>query len=134
MEISTKKSRDLFFCYKRHPFYYEYSSCIFCYLKNEKVIKYASASSKQQKVVIGVSKLICFISKISVLGYFCIAEHAYTNLPLEEQENMLNICYNELYEKYYGTGNFVFFILLFLCLLSPIFCLIPVLLVLAIIL
>ena len=41
---------------------------------------------------------------------------------------MLDKYYNELSEKYYGTVNFVFFIFLFLCLLSTIFCLISVLL------
>ena len=76
--------------------------------------------------------LIYFISKISICDYFRISEHAYKNLPVEEKENMFNRYYNELYEKYYGTGHYIFFILLFLYLLSAIFCLISVLLVLAI--
>ena len=87
---------------------------------------------QQQKVVIDESKLRYFISKISIWDNFRISEHAYKNLPVEEKERMLNRYYNELHEKYYGAGNFVFFILLFLCLLFAIFCLISALLVLAI--
>ena len=87
---------------------------------------------QQRKVVIDESKLRYFILKIPIWNYFRISEHAYKILPVEEKESMLNRYFNKLYEKYYGTGNFVFFILLFLGLLSAIFCLISILFVLAI--
>ena len=87
---------------------------------------------QQEKVIIDETKLRYFISKI--WNYFPISKHAYENLPVEKKESMHNRYYNELYDKYYGTGNFVFFILLFLCLLFAIFCLISILLLIVIVL
>ena len=67
---------------------------------------------QQQKVVIDESKLRCFISKISIWDYFRISQNGYKNFPVEQKESMVNRYCNELYQKYYGTGNFVF---LFCC-------------------
>ena len=44
---------------------------------------------RQQKKVIDESKLRYFISKISIWDYFCISEHTYKNLPVEEKESIL---------------------------------------------
>ena len=72
------------------------------------------------ETVIEEEKLIHFISKISVLDYLNIYESTYKSYSVEEKPRLLNKYYSELYEWYYGSGNF-YFLLLFGLLLPGIF-------------
>ena len=63
------------------------------------------------ETVIEEEKLIHFISKISILDYLNIYESTYKSYSVEEKPRLLNKYYSELYEWYYGSGNFYFLLL-----------------------
>ena len=54
------------------------------------------------EIVIEEKKLRYFISKISIWDYFDISESTYKSYSVEKKSRLLNKCYSELYEKYYG--------------------------------
>ena len=90
--------------------------------------RYPSLLEKpQQEVIMEEKKLKYFISKVSVRDYFSISEQAYKSSSVDEKTSMLNRYYRELYQKYYGSGNFYLFVIMSGCLLSAIFCLVLVL-------
>ena len=53
-------------------------------------------------------KLNIFNSKVSIWDHFSISENSYKSFSVEERKSMLNRYYSELYQKYYGPGNFIF--------------------------
>ena len=82
-----------------------------------KVDRYLSMlESSQPEPIIEEEKLKSFVSNISV------SESTYRAYSVNEKTEMLTKYYSELYKKYYGAGNFLFF--LFPCLLlGAVFCL-----------
>ena len=70
--------------------------------------------SSQPEPVIEEEKLKSFVSNISV------SESTYRAYSVNEKTEMLTKYYSELYKKYYGAGNFLFFLFL---LLGAVFCL-----------
>ena len=61
------------------------------------------------EVAIDEEKLNFFISKVTIWDYFSLSEQIYKSSSVEEKTSLLNKYYRELYEKYYGVCNFVFF-------------------------
>ena len=53
-------------------------------------------------------KLKFFNSKVSIWDHFSISENSYKSFSVEERKSMLSRYYSELYQKYYGPGNFIF--------------------------
>ena len=64
-------------------------------------------------------KLSFFTSKISIQDFFNVSECTYRAYLVDEKTRMFTKYYSDLYEKYYGTGNFIFLSLL--CILLGVF-------------
>ena len=61
--------------------------------------------------VIEEGKLRYFISKISIWDYFNSSESTYKSYSVEKKYHLLDKYYSELYEQYFGSGNFNFLFL-----------------------
>ena len=75
--------------------------------KNGKIFKLTWKPPPE--VAIDEEKLNFFISKVTIWDYFSLSEQIYKSSSIEEKTSLLNKYYRELYEKYYGVCNFVFF-------------------------
>ena len=76
----------------------------------EKMERFLSLLEKPPpEVAIDEEKLNFFISKVTIWDYFSLSEQIYKSSSIEEKTSLLNKYYRELYEKYYGVCNFVFF-------------------------
>ena len=76
----------------------------------EKMERFLSLLEKPPpEVAIDEEKLNFFISKVTIWDYFSLSEQIYKSSSVEEKTSLLNKYYRELYEKYYGVCNFVFF-------------------------
>ena len=71
--------------------------------------------------IIEEEKLKFFASKISIWEFFNVSESTYRAYSFDEKTRLPTKYYSELYENYYGAGNYFFF--LFCLLLLTIFCL-----------
>ena len=78
----------------------------------EKMERFLSLLEKPPpEVAIDEEKLNFFISKVTIWDYFSLSEQIYKSSSVEEKTSLLNKYYRELYEKYYGVCNFVFFLI-----------------------
>ena len=76
----------------------------------EKMERFLSLLEKPPpEVAIDEEKLNFFISKVTIWDYFSLSVQIYKSSSVEEKTSLLNKYYRELYEKYYGVCNFVFF-------------------------